>query len=123
MIEAVFEDMKIKKQIFQRLDQICKKGAILASNTSRLSIDEIAGATKRPEDVIGCHFFSPANVMKLLENVRGLSCSSFMIIHILISFAFSYPPKFRREDICKNNENSNGFWEKIAKNHNFGWKL
>jgi len=63
--------MKIKKEIFGRLDQVCKPGAILASNTSALNVDEIAAATKRPEDVIGCHFFSPANVMRLLENVRG----------------------------------------------------
>ncbi|PCF96107.1 3-hydroxyacyl-CoA dehydrogenase NAD-binding domain-containing protein [Vreelandella nigrificans] len=71
VIEAVFEDMAIKKQIFSRLDEVCKPGAILASNTSTLSIDEIASTTRRPEDVVGMHFFSPANVMKLLENVRG----------------------------------------------------
>lgn len=71
VIEAVFEDMAIKKQIFSRLDSVCKPGAILASNTSTLDIDEIASATQRPQDVVGMHFFSPANVMKLLENVRG----------------------------------------------------
>ncbi len=71
VIEAVFENMAIKKEIFAKLDEVCKPGAILASNTSTLSIDEIASATKRPQDVIGMHFFSPANVMKLLENVRG----------------------------------------------------
>uniref|UniRef100_A0A7S4L0G1 Enoyl-CoA hydratase n=1 Tax=Paramoeba aestuarina TaxID=180227 RepID=A0A7S4L0G1_9EUKA len=71
VVEAVFEDMNIKKKIFAKLDEVCKQGAILASNTSRLSIDEIGSVTKRPEDVIGCHFFSPANVMRLLENVRG----------------------------------------------------
>ncbi|MCK7545317.1 3-hydroxyacyl-CoA dehydrogenase NAD-binding domain-containing protein [Marinobacter bryozoorum] len=71
VIEAVFERMDIKKSIFSQLDEKCKPGAILASNTSTLDIDEIASATKRPEDVIGLHFFSPANVMKLLEIVRG----------------------------------------------------
>ena len=71
VIEAVFERMDIKKSIFGQLDEKCKPGAILASNTSTLDIDEIASATKRPEDVIGLHFFSPANVMKLLEIVRG----------------------------------------------------
>jgi 3-hydroxyacyl-CoA dehydrogenase len=63
VIEAVFENMEVKKQIFAKLDEVCKPGAILASNTSTLSIDEIASATKRPEDVIGMHFFSPAHVM------------------------------------------------------------
>jgi len=71
VIEAVFEDMAVKQAIFSRLDAVCKTGAILASNTSRLSIDEIAEATARPQDVIGLHFFSPANVMKLLEVVQG----------------------------------------------------
>ncbi|MBN1382803.1 MAG: enoyl-CoA hydratase/isomerase family protein [Deltaproteobacteria bacterium] len=71
VIEAVFEEMAIKKDVFGKLDQVCKPGAILASNTSYLNIDEIATATKRPEDVVGMHFFSPANVMRLLENVRG----------------------------------------------------
>jgi 3-hydroxyacyl-CoA dehydrogenase len=71
VIEAVFENMDIKKDIFGKLDAICKPGAILASNTSYLNVDEIASATKRPQDVIGLHFFSPANVMKLLEIVRG----------------------------------------------------
>ncbi|NYT63777.1 enoyl-CoA hydratase/isomerase family protein [Alcaligenaceae bacterium] len=71
VIEAVFEDMAVKKAVFEQLDQLCKAGAILATNTSRLSIDEIALVTKRPQDVIGLHFFSPANVMKLLEIVRG----------------------------------------------------
>merc|ERR1719506_2560821 len=71
VVEAVFENMALKKKIFTTLDGVCKPGCILASNTSRLNIDEIAGATKRPQDVVGCHFFSPANVMKLLENVRG----------------------------------------------------
>jgi 3-hydroxyacyl-CoA dehydrogenase len=71
VIEAVFENMDLKKQIFAKLDGVAKQGAILASNTSYLNIDEIASATRRPGDVIGTHFFSPANVMKLLENVRG----------------------------------------------------
>jgi 3-hydroxyacyl-CoA dehydrogenase len=71
IIEAVFERMDVKKDIFTRLDAICKPGAILATNTSGLNIDEIASVTKRPEAVIGLHFFSPANVMKLLEVVRA----------------------------------------------------
>ncbi|THD77332.1 MAG: 3-hydroxyacyl-CoA dehydrogenase [Phenylobacterium sp.] len=71
VIEAVFERMDIKKDVFTNLDRICKPGAILATNTSALNIDEIASVTKRPEDVIGLHFFSPANVMKLLEIVRA----------------------------------------------------
>ncbi|MDP3298743.1 MAG: 3-hydroxyacyl-CoA dehydrogenase NAD-binding domain-containing protein, partial [Phenylobacterium sp.] len=71
VIEAVFERMDIKKDIFTKLDAICKPGAILATNTSGLDIDEIAAVTKRPESVIGLHFFSPANVMKLLEIVRA----------------------------------------------------
>jgi len=75
IVEAVFENMKVKKEIFTQLDSVCKPGCILASNTSALNVDEIASATKRPEDVIGCHFFSPANVMKLLENVRGKKSS------------------------------------------------
>ncbi len=71
VIEAVFEDMALKKSIFAELDQICRPGAIMASNTSALDVNEIASATSRPESVIGLHFFSPANVMKLLEVVRG----------------------------------------------------
>ncbi|KXU31468.1 3-hydroxyacyl-CoA dehydrogenase [Sphingobium sp. 22B] len=71
IIEAVYENMDVKKQIFARLDGIAKPGAILASNTSYLSVDEIAEATKRPQDVVGLHFFSPANIMKLVEVVRG----------------------------------------------------
>jgi 3-hydroxyacyl-CoA dehydrogenase len=71
VIEAVFEQMSIKRDIFTKLDAICKPGAILASNTSYLDIDEIASVTKRPQDVLGLHFFSPANVMRLLEVVRG----------------------------------------------------
>ncbi|MFZ2470256.1 MAG: 3-hydroxyacyl-CoA dehydrogenase NAD-binding domain-containing protein [Parvibaculum sedimenti] len=71
VIEAVFENMEIKKDIFGKLDRIVKQGAILATNTSALNIDEIATAVKRPEAVIGLHFFSPANVMRLLEVVRA----------------------------------------------------
>ncbi|WP_265564077.1 3-hydroxyacyl-CoA dehydrogenase NAD-binding domain-containing protein [Sphingomicrobium arenosum] len=71
IIEAVYENMDVKKDIFGRLDGIAKKGAILASNTSYLDINEIAAATSRPQDVLGLHFFSPANIMKLLEVVRG----------------------------------------------------
>jgi 3-hydroxyacyl-CoA dehydrogenase len=71
VVEAVFEGMELKKQVFAELDQVCKRGAILASNTSTLSVDEIASITTRPDFVIGTHFFSPANVMRLLEVVRG----------------------------------------------------
>lgn len=71
VIEAVFESMSIKKEVFAALDQVVQKGAILATNTSTLSIDEIAASTSRPEDVIGLHFFSPAHVMRLLEIIRG----------------------------------------------------
>jgi 3-hydroxyacyl-CoA dehydrogenase len=71
VIEAAFEEMAIKKEIFAKLDKVCKADAILATNTSTLDVDEIASATKRPESVIGLHFFSPANVMRLLEIVRG----------------------------------------------------
>lgn len=71
VIEAVYENMDVKKQVFAKLDEVVKQGAILASNTSYLNIDEIATATQRPGYVIGLHFFSPANVMKLLEVVRG----------------------------------------------------
>lgn len=71
VIEAVFESMDVKRQVFGRLDQVCKAGAILASNTSYLDIDEIAAVTSRPQDVVGLHFFSPANVMRLLEVVRA----------------------------------------------------
>jgi 3-hydroxyacyl-CoA dehydrogenase len=75
VVEAVFEDMALKKAVFAELDGICKDGAVLASNTSYLDVDEIASATERPESVIGMHFFSPANVMKLLEVVRGSESS------------------------------------------------
>ncbi|MFC7343862.1 3-hydroxyacyl-CoA dehydrogenase NAD-binding domain-containing protein [Saccharopolyspora griseoalba] len=71
VVEAVFEDMDVKRSVFTRLDEVTKTGAILASNTSTLDLDAIAGLTSRPHDVVGMHFFSPANVMKLLEVVRG----------------------------------------------------
>ena len=71
VIEAVFEEMGVKKAVFEKLDTVMKPGAILASNTSTLDVDKIAAFTKRPQDVVGLHFFSPANVMKLLEVVRG----------------------------------------------------
>jgi 3-hydroxyacyl-CoA dehydrogenase len=79
VIEAVFEGMALKKTVLADLDRACRKGAILASNTSTLNIDEIAGATSRPEAVIGTHFFSPANVMRLLEIVRGKKSSKEVI--------------------------------------------
>ena len=77
--EAVFEGMELKKQVFGELDKICKPDAVLASNTSTLNIDEIASATSRPEWVIGHHYFSPANVMRLLEMVRGKATSDVVI--------------------------------------------
>ena len=79
VIEAVYEDMAIKQDVFRKLDRIAKKDAILASNTSYLNIDEIAGVTGRPESVLGMHFFSPANVMRLLEVVRGAKTAKPMI--------------------------------------------
>jgi 3-hydroxyacyl-CoA dehydrogenase len=79
VIEAVFEGMALKKEVFKELDRVCKPGAVLASNTSTLSIDEIASSTARPEFVIGTHFFSPANVMRLLEVVRGKATSKEVI--------------------------------------------
>jgi 3-hydroxyacyl-CoA dehydrogenase len=80
IIEAVFEQMEIKKDIFARLDKVAKPGAILASNTSYLNIDEIASVTSRPQDVLGLHFFSPANVMKLLEVVRGAKTADDVLV-------------------------------------------
>ena len=79
VIEAVFEDMELKQSIFKELDGICKPGALLASNTSALDVNKIAAVTSRPESVIGMHFFSPANVMKLLENVRGDKSSDTVV--------------------------------------------
>jgi 3-hydroxyacyl-CoA dehydrogenase len=80
IIEAVFEQMDIKKEVFGRLDKIARPGAILASNTSYLNIDEIAASTSRPQDVVGLHFFSPANVMKLLEIVRGAKTAPDVLV-------------------------------------------
>ena len=79
VVEAVFESMALKKEVFSQLDRVCKHGAILATNTSSLNIDEIASATSRPQSVIGTHFFSPANVMRLLEIVRGAATSKEVI--------------------------------------------
>ncbi|HEX3599255.1 MAG TPA: 3-hydroxyacyl-CoA dehydrogenase NAD-binding domain-containing protein [Lacipirellulaceae bacterium] len=79
VVEAVFESMALKKEVFGELDRVCKPGAILASNTSSLDIDEIASATSRPQSVIGTHFFSPANVMRLLEIVRGATTGKEVI--------------------------------------------
>ncbi len=83
VIEAVFEEMSVKKEIFAKIDAIAKPGAILATNTSTLDVDEIAAVTKRPEDVVGTHFFSPANVMRLLENVRGAKSSPETIASVM----------------------------------------
>jgi 3-hydroxyacyl-CoA dehydrogenase len=79
VIEAVFEGMALKKQVFAELDRVCNPGAILASNTSTLNIDEIASSTSRPASAIGTHFFSPANVMRLLEIVRGKATNKEVI--------------------------------------------
>lgn len=79
VIEAVFEEMNLKKEIFGKLDRVCKKDAILATNTSTLDVDAIARSTARPEHVIGLHFFSPANVMRLLEIVRGKQTSKAVV--------------------------------------------
>jgi 3-hydroxyacyl-CoA dehydrogenase len=83
IIEAVFEQMDVKKDIFTRLDKTVKQGAILASNTSYLNIDEIAAVTSRPHDVVGMHFFSPANVMKLLEVVRGAKTAPDVLVTVM----------------------------------------
>ena len=83
VIEAVFEDMSVKEQVFKKLDAVMKPGAILASNTSTLDLNQIASFTKRPGDVIGMHFFSPANVMKLLEVVRGAQTSKEVLATVM----------------------------------------
>ena len=83
VIEAVFEELPLKKEVFARLDRVCKPEAILATNTSTLDVDAIAAATVRPEQVIGTHFFSPANVMKLMENVRGARTSPETIATVM----------------------------------------
>ncbi len=83
VIEAVFEDIAVKEQVFRQLDEVMKPGAILASNTSTLDVDKIAAFTKRPQDVIGTHFFSPANVMKLLEVVRGAATAKDVLATVM----------------------------------------
>ena len=83
VIEAVFEDLGVKEQVFKTLDEVMKPGAILASNTSTLDVDKIAAFTKRPQDVIGTHFFSPANVMKLLEVVRGAKTAKDVLATVM----------------------------------------
>jgi 3-hydroxyacyl-CoA dehydrogenase len=83
VVEAVFEDMAVKEQVFRRLDEVMKPGAILATNTSTLDVDRIAAFTRRPGDVIGTHFFSPANVMKLLEIVRGKQTSREVLATVM----------------------------------------
>jgi 3-hydroxyacyl-CoA dehydrogenase len=83
IIEAVFEDLKVKQEVFARLDQVAAAGAILATNTSTLDIDRIAASTSRPQSVVGTHFFSPAHVMKLLENVRGTATSPEVIATVM----------------------------------------
>ncbi len=83
VIEAVFEDMGVKEGVFKKLDEVMKPGAILASNTSTLDLDKIASFTRRPADVIGTHFFSPANVMKLLEIVRGKATAKDVLATVM----------------------------------------
>jgi 3-hydroxyacyl-CoA dehydrogenase len=83
VVEAVFEDMGVKQTVFKKLDEVMKSGAILASNTSTLDLNQIAEFTKRPQDVIGTHFFSPANVMKLLEIVRGAKTGKDVLATVL----------------------------------------
>jgi 3-hydroxyacyl-CoA dehydrogenase len=83
VIEAVFEEISVKRQVFEQLDAVMKPGAILASNTSTLDLDKIASFTKRPQDVIGMHFFSPANVMKLLEVVRGAKTAPDVLMTVM----------------------------------------
>ena len=83
IIEAVYESMDVKKDVFGKLDKVAKPGAILASNTSYLDVNEIAAATSRPEAVLGMHFFSPANVMKLLEVVRGAKTGAAQLATVM----------------------------------------
>ena len=83
VIEAVFEEMGVKEKVFKTLDEVMKPGAILASNTSTLNVDKIAAFTKRPQDVVGMHFFSPANVMKLLEVVRGAKTAKDVLATVM----------------------------------------
>jgi len=82
VVEAVFEEMLVKKNVFEKLDSICKEGAILATNTSSLDVNEIARSTSRPSSILGTHFFSPANVMKLMECVRGAETSKETIASV-----------------------------------------
>ena len=84
IIEAVFEDMGVKEKVFKKLDEIAKPGAILASNTSTLDVNQIAAFTKRPQDVVGMHFFSPANVMRLLEVVRGSKTGKDVLATVMV---------------------------------------
>ncbi len=83
IIEAVFEELGVKEQVFKKLDEVAKAGAILASNTSTLDVDKIAAFTQRPQDVVGMHFFSPANVMKLLEVVRGKATAKDVLATVM----------------------------------------
>ena len=83
VVEAVFEDMDVKRHVFETLDTVCKRDAILATNTSTLDVNDIAAATQRPGKVIGTHFFSPANVMRLMENVRGAETSAETIATVM----------------------------------------
>jgi 3-hydroxyacyl-CoA dehydrogenase len=83
VVEAAYEDMAVKQDVFKRLDAVAKRGAILATNTSTLDVDQIAAATVRPQDVIGTHFFSPANVMRLLEIVRGRKTGNDVLATVL----------------------------------------
>ncbi len=83
IIEAVFEEIGVKEQVFKKLDEVAKPGAILASNTSTLDVNKIAGFTKRPQDVVGMHFFSPANIMKLLEVVRGAATAKDVLATVM----------------------------------------
>ena len=83
VIEAVYEDLKVKEQVFRTLDEVMKPGAILATNTSTLDVNRIADVTRRPQDVVGMHFFSPANVMKLLEVVRGKATSREVLATVM----------------------------------------
>ena len=82
-IEAVYENLEAKRQVFQTLDRTCKPETILATNTSTLNINDLAAVTKRPNKVIGTHFFSPANVMRLMENVRGTETSRETIATVM----------------------------------------
>lgn len=84
VIEAVFEDMEVKRQVFERIDAFARPGAILATNTSMLDVDRIAGFTRRPADVVGLHFFSPAHVMQLLEVVRGRATAPEVLASVMV---------------------------------------